>query len=70
MSTRAKFLYFVLALIMAFTGLGAVALTAVEADDLAGWNQVESAGFSNGGPSQPTHVIAGDCDGVPGGTCP
>ena len=70
MTTRAKFLYFVLALLIAFTGLGAAAFTAVHADDLTTWNQIESAGSNSGSLNQPAHVLAGDCTNNPGGTCP
>lgn len=70
MPTRAKFIYFVLALILAFTGLAAVAATAVQADSLLNSEQLESAGFGSGTLSSPSQVIAGECPGGGPPICP
>ena len=70
MSTRAKFVYFILALIIAFTGLATAAFSATQADNLAGWHEVESAGFTFGMTVLPSQVLAGDCTGNNAGSCP
>jgi hypothetical protein len=71
MSTRAKFVYFILALILAFTGLATATFAAVQDSDLAGWSEVESAGFNSGTTLSPSHTLAEDCTGQGGGgTCP
>jgi hypothetical protein len=69
MSTRAKFVYFVLALILAFTGLAAAAFSAVHAGNLALSNEVESAGFGSGLTNSASQIIAGDCPGAGPPTC-
>jgi hypothetical protein len=71
MSARAKFVYFVLALILAFTGLATATFSAVHAGDLAGWSEVESAAFDSGTASQSGQMIAEDCSSGGGSTtCP
>lgn len=70
MSTRAKFVYFVLALILAFTGLATATFSATQADNVAGWHEVESASFHYGITASPSQVIAGDCTSGGIGSCP
>jgi hypothetical protein len=70
MSTRAKFVYFVLALIVAFTGLATAAFTATQSHNLADWQELESAGFNRQAAGEPVQVLAGDCNNNPSATCP
>jgi hypothetical protein len=70
MSTRAKFVYFILALILAFTGLATATFAAVQDGHLAGWNEVESAGFDSGLTASPSQILADDCTGNGAGSCP
>jgi hypothetical protein len=70
MSTRAKFVYFILALILAFTGLATATFAAVQGSHLAGWNEAESAGFDSGRTASASQMLAEDCTGNNAGSCP
>jgi hypothetical protein len=70
MSTRAKFVYFILALILAFTGLATATFAAVQGNHQASWNEVESAGFNSGVTTSPSQILAEDCTGGGVGSCP
>ena len=69
MSTRAKFVYFVLALILAFTGLATAAFSAVHAGGLNALNDVQSASFGANTINAASHIVAGDCPGAGPPTC-
>lgn len=70
MSTRAKFVYFILALILAFTGLATATFAAVQGNHQAGWNEIESAGFTTGTTALPSQILAEDCTSAGAGSCP
>jgi hypothetical protein len=70
MSTRAKFVYFILALILAFTGLATATFAAVQGSDTAGLNEVESAGFHSGTTISPSQILADDCTSSGSSSCP